>query len=132
MKNKLLLAIFSIILGGVGTIIFAENLFLYLAILLTFVVLGYIININNQERRENLNIIKDEHRLYFYLTDDLLFSVDLPKNKNFTKVLKKSIKDEMTTLKDITRKICFINFKDDNLLNELNSKLKNNQQQVTR
>ncbi len=132
MKNKLLLAIFSIILGGVGTIIFAENLFLYLAILLTIVVLGYIININNQERRENLNIIKDEHRLYFYLTDDLLFSVDLPKNKNVTKVLKKSIKDEMTTLKDITRKICFINFKDDNLLNELNSKLKNSQQQVIR
>ena len=132
MKNKLFLAIFSIILGGVGTILFSDNLSIYLTILLIIMALVYIIHINNQERKENLNIIKDEHKLYFYLTDDLLFSVDLPRNKSFTQTLRESIKEEMITLKDITRKICFINFRDDVLLHELNSKLENSQQQVTR
>ncbi len=127
MKNKLFLAIFSIILGGVGTILFSDNLSIYLTILLIIMALVYIIHINNQERKENLNIIKDEHKLYFYLTDDLLFSVDLPRNKSFTQTLRESIKEEMITLKDITRKICFINFRDDVLLHELNSKLENSQ-----
>ncbi len=131
MKNKLFLALFSVILGGVGTILFSDNLFIYLTILLIIMALVYIIRINNQDRKENLNIIKDEHKLYFYLTDDLLFSVDLPRNKSFTQTLRESIRDEMITLKDITRKICFINFKDDNLLYELNSKLENTKQQVT-
>ena len=127
MKNKLFLAIFSIILGGVGTILFSDNLSIYLTILLIIMALVYIIHINNQERKENLNIIKDEHKLYFYLTDDLLFSVDLPRNKSFTQTLRESIKEEMITIKDITRKICFINFRDDVLLHELNSKLENSQ-----
>lgn len=130
MKNKLFLALFSVILGGVGTILFSDNLFIYLTILLIIMALVYIIRINNQDRKENLNIIKDEHKLYFYLTDDLLFSVDLPRNKSFTQTLRESIRDEMITIKDITRKICFINFKDDNLLYELNAKLKTTQQQV--
>ena len=125
MKNKLFLALFSVILGGVGTILFSENLLIYLTILLMIGALLHIIRINNQERKENLNIIRDEHKLYFYLTDDLLFSIALPKNRSFTQTLRESIRDEMITLKDITRKICFINFKDDNLLNELNAKLKN-------
>ena len=112
--------------------LFSENLFIYIGIWLFIGVLVYFIHVNNRERKENLNIIKDENKLYFYLSDDFLLSVDLPRNKNFTKILRESVKSEMTTLKDITRKICFINFKDDNLLNELNSKLKNGQQQAIR
>ncbi len=124
MKNKLFLALFIVFLGGVISFLFSGNLFIYASTVLVIGVLTYFIHINNLERRENLNIIRDENKLYFYLSDDLLFSVDLPRNKNFTQTLREAIKNEMATLKTITRKICFINFKDDNLLNELNSKLK--------
>lgn len=124
MKNKLLLALFIVLLGGVISFLFAGNLYIYAGTLLVVGILVYFIRINNRERKENLNIIRDENRLYFYLSDDLLFSVDLLRNKSFTQTLRESIKNEMATLQDITRKICFINFKDDNLLNELNSKFK--------
>ena len=127
MKNKLLLALFIVLLGGVVSFLFSGNLYIYAGTLLVIGILVYFIRINNKERKENLNIIRDENKLYFYLSDDLLFSVDLLRNKSFTQTLRESIKNEMATLKDITRKICFINFKDDNLLNELNSKLKNGQ-----
>ena len=132
MKNKLLLVLSIVLLGGVISFLFYGNLFIYIGTLLVIGVLVNFIRIKNQNRKENLNIIRDENRIYFYLTDDLLFSVDLPKNKSFSQTLRESIKDEMITLKDITRKICFINFRDDNLLKELNSKLTNGQQQVTR
>ncbi len=131
MKNKLLLVLL-IILGGVVSFLFSGNLFIYLGTLAVLGVLVYFIHTNNIDRRENLNIIRDENKLYFYLSDDLLFSVDLIRNKSFTQTIRETIKNEMRTLKEITRKICFINFKDDNLLQELNIKLQNSQQQVTR
>ncbi len=124
MRNELLLTLFIILLGGVVSFLFLGNLFIYIGTLIIIGVSVYLIRINNIDRKENLNIIRDENRLYFYLSDDLLFSVDLLRNKSFTQTLRESIRNEMITLKDITRKICFINFKDDNLLNELNSKLK--------
>ncbi len=123
-KNELLLALFIILLGGVVSFLFLGNLFIYIGTLLILGMIVYFVRIINIDRKENLNIIRDENRLYFYLSDDLLFSVDLLRNKSFTQTLRESIRNEMITLKDITRKICFINFKDDNLLNELNSKLK--------
>ncbi len=132
MKNELLLTLFIILLGGVVSFLFYGNLLIYLGILVALIILVYFIRINNIDRRENLNIIRDENKLYFYLSDDLLFSVDLIRNKSFTQTLRETIKNEMRTLKEITRKICFINFKDDNLLQELNIKLQNSQQQVTR
>ena len=127
MTNKLILTLFLVLLGGIISFLFSGNLFIYTGTLLILGSIVYFIHMNNRERKENLNIIRDENRLYFYLSDDLLFSVNLPRNKSFTQTLRESIKNEMVTIKDITRKICFINFKDDNLLNELNSKLKNTQ-----
>ena len=127
MNNTLFLTLFIILLGGIVSFLFYGNLFIYVGTLLTIGLVVYFIRINNIERKENLNVIKDENRLYFYLSDDLLFSVDLLQNKSFTQTLRESIRDEMTTLQNITRKICFINFKDDNLLNELNLKLKSTQ-----
>ena len=127
MKNKLFLALFIVLLGGVISFLFSGNLFIYAGTLLILGTVVYFIHMNNRERRENLNIIRDENRLYFYLSDDLLFSVDLQRNKSLTQTLRESIKNEMITLKSITRKICFINFKNDNLLNELNKNLQNRQ-----
>jgi len=80
----------------------------------------YISRINNLERKENLNIIRDENKLYFYLSDDLLFSVKLNQNSSIAETLRESVHNELASLQDIIRKICFINFKEDKLLDELN------------
>jgi len=102
----------------------AGSLLIYSLTLIVTTTLLYYSKLNNKNRKENLNIIRDENKLYFYLSDDLLFSVDLLRNKSFTETVRESIKNEMSTINNITRKICFINFKDDKLLNELNSSLK--------
>jgi hypothetical protein len=123
MRNKLYIIIFIITLGAIASYLLSGSLLIYLLTLLVGGTLIYYIKINNIHRKENLNIIRDENKLYFYLSDDLLFSVDLLRNKNITETLRTSIKKEMSTIHDITKKICFINFKDDALLKELNSSL---------
>lgn len=125
MKNKLSIMLFIIFLGAVTSYLFAGSLLIYLLTLLTGGTVLYFTKVNNSNRKENLNIIRDENKLYFYLTDDLLFSVDLLRNKSITETLRTAIQKEMSTIHDITRKICFINFKDDALLKELNSSLQN-------
>jgi len=123
MKKQIFLILFIIILGAVASYQFAGSMLIYLATLFVGAILLFLIQLNNKDRRENLNIIRDENKLYFYLSDDLLFSVNLSRNKSFKETVRESIKKEMSTIKNITRKICFINFKDDKLLNELNSSL---------
>ncbi len=120
MRNKLLLSMFIIILGGIVSYLLSGSLLIYSLTLLIGATLLYFTRINNRERKENLNIIRDEDKLYFYLSDDFLFSVNLLKNRSFNDILRESIKNEMSTIKSITRKICFINFKNETLLNELN------------
>jgi len=120
MRNKLLLSMFIIILGGIISYLLSGSLLIYSLTLLIGATLLYFARINNRERKENLNIIRDEDKLYFYLSDDFLFSVNLLKNRSFNDILRESIKNEMSTIKSITRKICFINFKNETLLNELN------------
>jgi len=124
MKENLLMALFIIVLGAIVSYVVTGSILIYLSTLIIAGTLLYFTKINNANRKENLNIIRDEEKLYFYLSDDLLFSVDLPHNKSFTEIVRESIKREMSTLHNITRKICFINFKDDKLLNEVNSSLK--------
>lgn len=123
MRNKLLLSMFIIILGGIISYLLSGSLLIYSLTLLIGATLLYFARINNRERKENLNIIRDEDKLYFYLSDDFLFSVNLLKNRSFNDILRESIKNEMSTIKSITRKICFINFKNETLLNELNRRL---------
>lgn len=123
MRNKLFTILAIIILGALASYLLSGSLLIYgLSLLLGGTVL-YFTKINNKNRKENLNIIQDENKLYFYLSDDLLFTVDLPQNKNITEILRTSIQKEMSTIHKITRKICFINFKDDALLKELNGLL---------
>jgi len=92
-------------------------------ILFTGFIFFYISKKNTHDRRENLNIIRDENKLYFYLSDDLLFSVDLPANRSIAETLREAVDREIATIKNITRKICFINFREDALLDELNDTL---------
>ena len=100
-----------------------NNANLSLLILFTGAIFFYISKKNTHHRKENLNIIRDESKLYFYLSDDLLFSVDLSANKPISETLREAINREIATITTITRKICFINFREDALLNELNDRI---------
>ncbi|CAA6823162.1 MAG: Unknown protein [uncultured Sulfurovum sp.] len=127
MRNQLIVIFTIVLLGSVASFLLSGSLLIYLLTLLTGGTILYFSKLNNRNRKENLNIIRDENKLYFYLSDDLLFSVDLSSNKSITETLRDAIKKEMSTISNITRKICFINFKDDALLKELNSSLKTTQ-----
>lgn len=123
MRNKLFIIFFMITSGAIASYLLSGSLLVYLLSLLVGGMILYFTKINNRNRKENLNIIRDEDKLYFYLSDDLLFSVDLLRNKSITETLRNAIHKEMSTIHNITRKICFINFQDDALLKELNSSL---------
>jgi hypothetical protein len=123
MKSNSIIILFVSTLAGALSYFILNNTTLSLLILGTGTIFFIISRKSNQDRRENLNIIRDENKLYFYLSDDLLFSVDLPHNKSIKETLRESIDREISTIKDITRKICFINFREDALLDELNNNL---------
>jgi hypothetical protein len=123
MKSNSIIILFTTTLLGFISYILVNNATLSILILLTGGIFFIISRKNNQNRKENLNIIRDENKLYFYLSDDLLFSVNLSHNKSIKETLRESIDREISTIKEMTRKICFINFKEDALLDELNSTL---------
>jgi len=101
-------------------------------IFLIFVGIGiifiYFIKRNNKDRKENLNIVKDNNILNFYLSDDKFFSVDLEKNRKLDYTLIKAIRKEVEFLKESVRQIDLINFEDKALEKKLNHMLKKAQQ----
>ncbi len=80
---------------------------------------------NSLNRKESLNIIKNRDRVYFYLSDDELFSVKLSKDDLLSEVLSNIILKEMPTIELMVDRIDFINFKDDKLNEKLNSLIAN-------
>jgi hypothetical protein len=120
MKTNSMIILFTLSLVGVVGYMLLNNLILASIILTSAVLFFYISQRNNSHRKENLNIIRDDNKLYFYLSDDLLFSTDLKRNKSTTETIRESVTKEMSTLKEMARQICFINFKDEHLLTELN------------
>jgi len=80
---------------------------------------------NSLNRKESLNIIKNRDRVYFYLSDDELFSVKLSKDDLLSEVLLNIILKEMPTIELMVDRIDFINFKDDKLNEKLNSLIAN-------
>ena len=83
----------------------------------------YILKKNNENRRENLNIIKEKDKIYFYLSDDYFFSINLENNKKLSETVAQAVKNEMEYLKKGVRKISFINFENQPLEELLNSML---------
>ena len=123
MKSNSFIILFTTAILGLTTYGLLNNIQFSLLVLSIGLILFFISKRNNHDRKENLNIIRDEHKLYFYLSDDLLFSVNLTPRKSIAETLKEAISRETASIKDITRKICFINFREDKLLNELNNML---------
>jgi len=76
---------------------------------------------NSLHRKEILNIIKDNNTLYFHLSDDYLFSINISQEDNLSDILVETIRSEMATIKLMVNKIYFINFKDDRLEQKLNA-----------
>jgi len=124
MKANSMIILFVMGLAILVSYILMNNLILAAILLGTAILFFYISQRNNIHRKENLNIIRDDNKLYFYLSDDLLFSTDLLRNKSTTDTIRDAITKEMSTLKDMARQICFINFKDESLLTELNYALR--------
>jgi hypothetical protein len=123
MKSNSFIILFTTTILGLITYGLLNNIQFSLIVLLLGVLFFYISKRNTIERKENLNIIRDESKLYFYLSDDLLFSVNLSHNKSIAETLREAINRETASIRNITRKICFINFKEEKLLNELNNSL---------
>jgi hypothetical protein len=124
MKTNSMIILFILGLFMTVSYILMNSLVIAIAFLGATTLFFYISQRNNIHRKENLNIIRDDNKLYFYLSDDLLFSTDLLRNKSTTDTIRDSITKEMSTLKDMARQICFINFKDERLLTELNYALR--------
>ena len=124
MKTNSMIILFVMGLAVAVSYILMHSLTIVAILLGTVALFLYISQKNNIYRKENLNIIRDDKKLYFYLSDDLLFSTDLSRNKSTTETIRESITKEMSTIKDMARQICFINFKDESLLNELNYALR--------
>ena len=123
MKFNSFIILFTTTILGLITYGLLNNIQFSLFVLVMGIIFFYISKRNTLERKENLNIIRDERKLYFYLSDDLLFSVNLVHDKPISDILRETINKEIASIRNITRKICFINFKEDKLLNELNSSL---------
>jgi len=75
---------------------------------------------SNFDQKETLNVIMYNGRLYFNLSEDRLFSVELSEEKMLSEVIKKVVLEEMVTIRTSVDRIDFINFQDDILNRELN------------
>jgi hypothetical protein len=101
-----------------------ENLLIITIISTTIFTLVLLYIYNSLNRKESLNIIKSNNRIYFHLSDDELFSITIPKDEALADVLIDAISREIATIKEMVDSIYFINFKDDKLHKKLNEIIK--------
>ena len=104
------------------------NILIFALLSAVAMVFVFLIRRNNKDRKENLNIVKDDNRLNFYLSDDKFFSIDLEKNRKLNYTLIKTIRKEIECFKKNVRRIDLINFEDKVLEEKLNGMLKKAQQ----
>ena len=124
MRTNSMVILFAMVFTLIVSYILMNNLIFASILLMGAILFLYISKKNNIYRKENLNIIRDDNKLYFYLSDDLLFSTDLLRNKSTTETIREAITKEMATIKDMAQQICFINFQNESLLTELNYALR--------
>ena len=124
MKTNLIIILSVILFSMIASYLFINYLTIATILLLSVILFLYILQKNSINRKENLNIIRDDSKLYFYLSDDLLFTIELLRDVSITETIRKTTDREMATLKKIVKKICFINFKNEHLLTEINYALR--------
>jgi len=91
----------------------------------TFFIFFILFIYNNLDRKETLNIIRSEGKLYFNLSDDQLFAIKLSDEESLSELIENTVKKEIATIKDMVDNINFINFRDDRLQRELNRLVQN-------
>lgn len=93
----------------VGTVLFAVTL-LYV--------------VRNRSRKEVLNVIRSGKTLYFHLSDDQLFSLELKSEEELAELLHRVMDREKQIIDEMVYYINFVNFQNDSLQQELNARLK--------
>ena len=104
------------------------NILIFVILTVIGITFVFFIRKNNKDRKENLNIVKDNNKLNFYLSDDEFFTIDLEKNRKLDYTLIKTIRKEVENFKHNVRRIDLINFEDKVLENKLNNMLKKAQE----
>ena len=97
----------------------SENLLITAIIGGILLVLSIAYVVRNKSRKEMLNIIQSGKTLYFNLSDDQLFSIELEHEDRLRELLFDVIRKEEATIKDMVYYINFVNFKNDALQKEL-------------
>lgn len=78
----------------------------------------------NQKRKENLNIVKHENEIKFYLSDDLFISKSVDNNVSLENTIRHVVANDIVCLDKSVRKISLINFHDKKFEKELNEILR--------
>jgi hypothetical protein len=112
--------IIPIVFANLILFIISNNMEILSIFLITigFIILIYIKN--NISRKDTLNIIKYNNRVYFSLSDDIYFSVDIFQNSIFDDRTLSNIEKKILEIKEDIYRIEFINFYDEKLYNRLN------------
>jgi len=103
-----------------------KDILIEIVISLIFMVFILMYIRNSLTRKDTLNIIKHNNKVYFNLSDDIFFSIDMVKNDILDEITLSDIEKRILTVKEIISKVEFINFYDEQLYNRLNSLIHDN------
>jgi len=119
--------LFIIIVPIITTILYllSKGLLTISAVVFGFFMLFAMYIYDNLDRKETLYIIRSDDKIYFNLSDDLLFFIVFSDEKSLPTLIKNTVSNEMLTIGDMVDSINFINFKDDRLHRELNRLVQN-------
>jgi hypothetical protein len=80
----------------------------------------YFLKKNNENRKENLNIVKEGDRLHLFLSDDHFLSIRLEDDGSITDDVTKNISNKIENIRESIRRVSFVNFKSEMLKKRLN------------
>jgi len=112
--------IVQIILTNMLFFTISKNIEIITGLIILLSVGVYLYIKNSLERKDILNIIKDNNRVYFNLSDDIYFYIDNFQNGIFDEKTISTIERRIESIKEDIYKIEFINFYDEKLYNRLN------------
>ena len=112
--------IVQIILTNMLFFTISKNIEIIAGLIILLSVGVYLYIKNSLERKDILNIIKDNNRVYFNLSDDIYFYIDNFQNGIFDEKTISTIERRIESIKEDIYKIEFINFYDEKLYNRLN------------
>ncbi len=70
---------------------------------------------SSSQREDILSVVKHDDRVYFNISDDIFFSVDMVKNSKFDESTISKIEERVSSVRDVITRVEFVNFYDENL-----------------